>query len=245
MCPQLVFLLQHTQEGAAKRKKNRVDGQRLVQYDRGQRRKWGRLKLESLGGLQKTVKKYCLSSWKGFSHPLVQVYCRTASHPVSSWHLIICQSRLAAGGVLVPNALQVESGRAASEVPVAFPAPIIATDRATWLSCHLIKTFLPSEYQLVKLSHGPELQPTLGCWSSTTLEANGLAQSQGYIWPKAFSALSAPALQHSNLLLCTRQKWNEEEGRESRWALHLNFLSSGSLFCCHNLITFNQIWVVL
>lgn len=114
MCPQLVFLLQHTQEGAAKRKKNRVDGQRLVQYDRGQRRKWGRLKLESLGGLQKTVKKYCLSSWKGFSHPLVQVYCRTASHPVSSWHLIICQSRLAAGGVLVPNALQVESGRAAS-----------------------------------------------------------------------------------------------------------------------------------
>lgn len=123
----------------------------------------------------------------------------------------------------------------------AFPAPLLSVDRATWLSCHLGQTLLPSENQLMKLSLVPESllerwdfglappwKPMASCCPGETFG------------PRPPLCLPVPLYPTLIYLLGGGTKWHKREGRESRWRqlcilffsilAHCSVITWGSLF---------------
>lgn len=142
----------------------------------------------------------------------MQVYCGKAlQHESPAWHFIMCMFQAHSWRAeqidMLTMGFSILNSTASASLAVvqwdtsiccsAFLAPLPFMDRATWLSCHLTEILLTSENLLMKRSalfQNPSWN--LESWSSTTLEADGLALSWADIWLEttSFSLCSTPWL---------------------------------------------------
>lgn len=155
-----------------------------------------RLKLGSPGERQKiAISSFSSLSEKDFLPSQIRVYCcKACQHQSPAWQFII--SWVSGSQFLV--ALQTQPWRESGGCSLSSSPCLYGQSHLALLShCQDTSAFRKSANETQPCSRIPG--GTLGFWSITTLEANGLVPSWEDTWPKASSVSAFSPLFHSYL----------------------------------------------